>query len=441
MKTTITTTIHETGVSANYLQHWDMEAVLKEFVQNAVFAKDVLGDSIDIDYVDGFAVIRNSPSGFTKGDLLIGESQQRNHEGSPGFYGEGQKMAMLVATRLGNDCHIQTNGFTVVPVIESSTLQKEVDVLKFSITDTSNHGGTVVKVKCDENDLYGAMEDFLSLSEYVSPEELTSPEAIIRSPHLSGSIYVNGVQTTHNKYYWGYNLNDRSIMNRDRSSIDYPKANRLISKLLHTTTHQDKVEFFEKVLFSEYLESTFAPTIEDEATNKKWVKAFKEVFGNKVVLGDGSRLDEQARYRNYKVLSNVPYSWRNYLLYIGIPTSVTILEKEPLKRTHRKPDKESSANLGWAKRLIKLYYGDYGTVRISDNLVDTHGNKCAGLYDSSTDVTWLNASILHSKKDTFTTLLHETIHRLTGANDNTAEFTQAWEDASFAILMRGKVNE
>ncbi|AYP68649.1 hypothetical protein EalM132_00137 [Exiguobacterium phage vB_EalM-132] len=437
----MTTTLHETGVSVNYLQHWDMKAVLKEFIQNAVFAKDVLGDSADFDYVDGFAIIRNSPSGFTKGDLLIGESQQRNHKGSPGFYGEGQKMAMLVATRLGNECTIQTNGFNVVPVIEGSTLEQGVDVLKFSIRDTDTNEGTIVKIKCDEQDLYSAMEGFLSLNEYAEKDELSTPQSILRSPHLSGNLYVNGVLVTYDKYYWGYNLNNREIMNRDRSSVNYSEANKIIGNLLHTTTHEEKVEFFKKVLFSEYLEATFAPSAGVESDNKKWIKAFKEVFGNKVVLGDGSHLDEQARYRKYNVVANVPYIWRSYLLYIGIPTSVTILEKEPLKRTHRKPSKEASATLGWAKRLIKLYYADYGTVRIAENLIDSHGNACDGLYDRENDVTWLNANVLHSKKETFTTLLHETIHRVTGANDNTEAFTRAWEDASFAILMRGKTNE
>ena len=103
-----------------------------------------------------------------------------------------------------------------------------------------------------------------------------------------------------------------------------------------------------------------------------------------------------------------------------------------------KRQSEESATLGWAKRLIKIYYGDYGTVRISETVHDSYGNEVWGLYDRGTDTTWIKRSLLESKEETFKTLLHETIHRVSGAEDNTAEFTNEWERACWLILTKGK---
>lgn len=439
------TAIYETGVSASYLQHWDTISVLKEFIQNAVFAKDILGDSADFDYVDGFAIIKNHPSGFTRNDLLIGESQQRKHANSPGFYGEGQKMAMLVAAREGLECTIQTNGFNVLPILEGSSLDPNTKVLKFNIEDTEVHEGTIVKVQCSEADFYTAMEEFLSLS---GQEYKTDKSSVLTNSHLSGDLYVNGVRVQNGGYYFAYNLTDRSIMNRDRNTVNTAEANHAIGELLFDLPMDKCVELL-KAIPEQYLERNTQPiTPNSKATladYEKWGKALKKVYGNKVGLAEGSSADVQAEYKNYTLLTQkeLPNSWYNFFRFTvpGINCSSDILAMEPMKRVHRKPTKDESSNLGWAKRLIKLYYADYGTVKIAENLVDAHGNQCFGIYDSSTDTIWLDRFILSSKKATFTTLLHETIHKVTGAQDNTAMFTKAWEDASYSILMRGKVNE
>ena len=77
-------------------------------------------------------------------------------------------------------------------------------------------------------------------------------------------------------------------------------------------------------------------------------------------------------------------------------------------------------------------------MKVSETLVDEHGNPCLGLYDRDKDETWLKREILSNKEELFKTLLHETIHRETGARDNTEEFTRGWENACWGIMNRGK---
>jgi len=163
--------------------------------------------------------------------------------------------------------------------------------------------------------------------------------------------------------------------------------------------------------------------------------------GKKMALATGGDSDTSARYRNFTLLTNVPDRWKLFFnITLDMPYT-NELEKVADKRSNKivKPAKEESSILGWAKRLIKLYYGDYGIVKISETVKDSFNNDLLGMYDPIENIIWLKRSILTSRELTFKTLLHEVIHRNTGATDNTARFTNEWEEACWRILNRGKV--
>jgi hypothetical protein len=170
-----------------------------------------------------------------------------------------------------------------------------------------------------------------------------------------------------------------------------------------------------------------------------WKVAIAHTYGTKVAIHSTIESDTQAKYRGFKIITP-PSAWESFLVWsVDIPYASDIAKQaKASSRTHRKPSADESHNLGWAKRLIKLYYADYGTVKVAEDLHDEYGNKCDGLYDRKTGVTWLEKDILDNKEKTFKTLLHETVHRETGARDNTEEFTAGWEHASWMILTRGK---
>jgi hypothetical protein len=429
---------YETGISENNLKNWSELESVKEFIQNAVYAKTILNDKMSINHDGEWAIINNFPSGFSKSKLLIGESNQSGVAGAPGEFGEGMKMAMAVALRCGLNVMVTTNGFTVIPKLEPSTLDPNVRVLVFYIEDHDDYShGTTFKINCSKEVLEEAKSYFAVLNGVQF--ESVSQDGIIEG--VDNTVFVNGVKITEIPSIFSYNFTGSELMNRDRSSIDMNRVKSYVRMVLSDVKDIKVAETVIKgIMKNDNLLESQSGIMEYAADEVTWKTAVQNVFGDKIALGTGGESDTQARYRRFKVLTNIPSAWRFFFSNrLGIPYTSDLQQlAQKVKRVHRKPSKEESANLGWAKRLISMYYGDYGTVRISEDLRDQYGNKCWGLYDGREDVIWLDKSILSSKEKTFKVLLHETIHRVTGASDNTEAFTEAWEHACWMILTRGK---
>jgi hypothetical protein len=424
----------ETNISGNYLPNWDELYVVKEFIQNLVYAKTILGDEVSIEHDGEYAIIKNSPSGFDKGKLLIGESEQRGVTGSPGNFGEGFKLAVAVANRLGMDCEISTNGFDVQSSLEPSSLDQSVNALVFYISDTEKHEGTTFKIQCTKKVLDEAKSYFAVLNGLDA--ERTKRNEIM--PDFKG-IYANGVKITDTPAVFGYNFTDTELINRDRTTLNMAKLKE-DTRILLMETEDEKVitEVLTKVVEDDsLLESQSGAVI--ASNSNLWRKVARKVFGDKVALATGTGSDTQARYKKFKILASVPKAWKYFFTNILDIRPTNELRATTLDtNVHRKASAEENKNLGWAKRLVKLYYADYGTVRVSEVVKDSFGNECLGLYDREKDTIWLCRTILSHKEELFKTLLHETIHRKTGASDNTEDFTRGWEDACWGILNRGR---
>lgn len=430
----------ETALSTSYLSHWGHVEVAKEFIQNMVYAQTILGDTSKMEFTQNGVEIINTPSGFTKGKLLIGESAQRGVEGAPGSFGEGMDMALCVGVREGLDVSIQTNGFSVQPAIEPSSIDPEVEVLVLYVTETDVHEGTKVTIKgISQEDVNTAVGSFAVLNN-IDPE-VVKKDSIIESNKEKNPIYVNGVQVVEVKSIFSYNFTNTNLMNRDRTSVDNVELYNLVSKKLAEIKDVDVAEkILRRIVEDSSLLESLSGIAEWRADVEVWTKAVHRIYGKRVAIATGQEIDTEARYRNFNLITNLPYKWNwffNYKLNIRDTTELNLMS-DGRKNMHSKPAPEESSNLGWAKRLIKLYYGDYGTVKVSKKVVDVFGNEVLGLYDEESDTIWIKKSLLSSKEDTFKTLLHETVHRVTGAKDNTPEFTRGFEDAAYGILMRGK---
>lgn len=423
-------------MSANNLPHWGEVEAVKEFIQNMVFAKTILRDEISIKYENGKAIISNSPSGFNKGKLLIGESEQRSVSGAPGEYGEGTKAGMCVARRLGLSVTLQTNGFKVTPELEPSSIDSSVNSLVFYIEDNNIHTGTTVEIECSEESLQQAKSYFAVLNGI--DEELLNTESIIDS--ISDTIYVNGVKITETTSIQSYNFTSPELMNRDRNSVNMDKVKGEVSQLISKINEVDRASvILQEIINNDELLEAQSGIQEWGANAEVWKEAVHRLYGDKVAISTGTDSDTKARYHKFNLISKLPNKWLWFFKqYLEIYTTDELdALSTPSTRASVKPHGTESTNLGWCKRLIKLYYGDYGTVKVSNKVLDQHNNECYGCYDPTTDIIWLEKSILSDKEQCFKTLLHETVHRITGASDNTLEFTRGWEEATWGILMRG----
>ena len=345
---------------------------------------------------------------------------------------------MAVALREGLEVKIITNGFNVIPKLEPSALDPNVKALVFYIEDTGVHEGTTVMVNCTVDELEQAKASFAVLSGV--DQEAVKKNTIVDG--VKNTVFVNGVKVTEYDSIFSYNFTNADLMNRDRTTADITKVKKEVAKLL-TMTKDSSIAavVLDNIVGNDKLLESQAGISGWGCYQDVWKSAIPLAFGtDKLAIATGRDSDTQARYKRYTLLTGIPSGWRyffNTILEIPYSDELTSVV-EPVVRKHVKPKGDESVNLGWAKRLIKLYYGDYGTVKISEKVIDEFNNECNGLYDSKNDVTWLKRSILDDKEKTFKVLLHETVHRLTGADDNTEDFTRGLEHAAWMILTRGK---
>lgn len=424
----------ETGISRNNVPNWTMLHAVKELLQNVVFAKSTLGDTISIKHDGKYAIIHNGPSGIDRGKLLIGESNQRGVIGAPGQYGEGFKMGMLAARREGAECWIETNGFTVRAELEPSAIDPTVDAFVLYVEPNNNNTGTTAFIECSKELLEEAKEYFAVLKG-LDPE-LTKKSSLLKE--FEG-VYANGVKITDTPALYGYNFTNSELINRDRSTVDMGKLKEETRSILSYVADEEVItEVVKGITTDDALLESQSGVFSSNHTSV-WRKVIKKLFGDKVALATGGESDTKARYKKFKVLTNLPRAWEYFFKEsLNIHPTNQLRETTIATNRHKKATAEENKNLGWAKRLVKLYYADYGTVRVSEEVMDNFGNECLGLYDHATDTTWIKRELLSDKEELFKTLLHETIHRETGASDNTEQFTKGWEQACWGILTKGK---
>jgi len=429
----------ETTISSNYLPHWNVLSAIKEFVQNAVFAKTILNARIKLSHDGRIAHISDNGQGFSKDKLLVGEGEQRGCEYAPGEIGEGMKMALLVAARNNLECRIETVGYTVEAKIEKGILGGEVMVMY--LHDNKKTQGTEFIIECDEYMFKQALESFAVFNDI--PIDSIKESCIL--PKHPNRVYVSGVLISEPVSLWGYNITDKSLINRDRSTVDHEALVDHIKKLL---THIKKPALAE-VLISAIVISKRDLIIECQACPssdpdhytdeqvKMWQTAFRKVVGKKVCLSGYGDDDTLARYSGFQVLSNINSSWRDFLnCILEVPYSYAIAQKAAKKKYKRKPVKlvsEEKSMLTKYQEVILSFYADCKKIKVAEDLHDDYENKCNGLHDPNNDMIWLDRSILSSEEELFKTLLHETIHKKTGARDNCTSFTNGWEDACWKL--------
>lgn len=422
----------ETTNSKDYLPHWDTVSAVKELIQNAVYAKTVLGAKIKLEHDGRLAHISDNAQGFTMDKLLIGNSEQREFNFSPGFFGEGMKLSLLISARQNKECRFETVGFSVQGSIEEGVLGPNTFILY--VSPNKRKRGTDFSIECTEEEFTEACKSFAVLNgvlqSHIMAETLLSD--------TSSKVYVAGVLVSEPLSLWGYNLMDKSLINRDRTTVDH---DLLIGRVREVLSNISKPALAEQLLRAvaddqskTFLEVTAClsgySSHYNDKQKKMWKAAARKVFGSsKLCLSSGDEYDTTARYRNFTLITGINYEWREFFdCVLDIPYSRNIARVA--KKTKRKAitlTPEEKRLLGKYKRAIGAFYADCGKVKVAEDLMDSYSNPCSGLYDGGTGTIWLNRWILESEEELFTTLLHETNHRQSGATDNTVAFTEAWE--------------
>lgn len=300
-------------VSLEYAKSWGEKEAIRELISNAIDS----GHFTEAVFQHGRVVVKDNGPGLERRDFLFGGGSEKSEE-QIGQFREGLKLAMLVSAREGLDIHIDTVGFSVsVEVGVHDSFGEEVPFLVFRSNERKR--GTVVSMKASKACFDEARELFL-----INRSEM---EQVARNVFLpGGNIFVTGLQTATMNTAFSYSFSDKSLTNRDRSIVDYPKMERAVREFLRKTKTRKFIEKFLELSETDSTKLEFSigftpehPGVWKEVVRKKWPKA---------VLPSTALADYVAHAKGYIVLSNVPFPVRELLSSLGVPRSDMVVRTD-----------------------------------------------------------------------------------------------------------------
>ncbi len=455
MKRKIETRRIITGISPNYVKNWDVIKGIREIIQNYLDTKNEFHCKGYIYYKDGEAMVKDFGPGLELRHLALGVSEKGLD--AIGKYGEGLKLALLVLARECRKVEIWSNGRIIHPTIEHSDLYgTEVMVLNIQPMQpchAKTHQGTTIRFLCSKDELEAAKSYFECFLSEKSGFKWIEKGRKGRISLPGGYIYINGARVGKiSDALFSYHLYEKEtgdIGNRDREVVDQERTKPHIQKILAETSSLAVIRKIIKALidgeYSWEIKIGLSNWMVSEKNRSLWKRIFYEIVGTKDVVLSSWRIDDNTRanYLGYKVIDIPGADWYSLLNSAGIKTAAEIATEDGKKSSKRVTVKdladEERNNLKIAKRLVEKYYNPVGKVVIMENLdgmVNAATNsKVNGAYESGADRIYLRRGILNDLHQTLHTLLHEAVHKYTGANDCTAAFERALTEVSVNIIL------
>lgn len=434
-----------TGISPNYVKGWDSIKALRELIQNNLDSRQEFGCFGRILWRDGFVKISDSGPGLEMKHLALGISEKSDT--AKGQFGEGLKLALLVLAREGREVEIQTKGYSIRPAIEFNEAFG-TDILVLHTKEISKTSGTIIRAECSEFELMEAKSYFI---EYISqnPDFHWMEKGRISLP--GGFVYVNGTRVGKLEgAMYSYHLSGKiDVGNRDREVVDSNKMKPYIQSILRRTTSQTVLaELFQAATqqFSGVAEVDIGIGADclTSTTRKRWKAVLQKIFDlRKTLMSEGiPEEDFYAESLGYKVIHIRNWSWAQAMRDIGMKSTHHLSRRKVTnigQVAMAKLTKEEDANLRRAKRLIKKHYRPVGSVKVVESVkgLAAEDDGIDGYYDSGKDRIFLVRKVLANPTETLRTLLHETVHKYSGASDNTREFEWALLDVAVGIIERG----
>lgn len=288
---------------------WDMSSALREIIANAIDTKK----SYEYGYKDGVATISDQGPGLPKKAFVMGASSKASDATSIGQFGEGLKMCLVTALRYRKTVSIATNGYGVECESVHSN-EYDSDIMRIHFTDRSIPQGTVIKVECEEEDYKKALEMFLQFR--------SGYKKLERNLYLPGGyLSILGLTTEERpNLMFSYDLNDKSLTNRDRNTIKSKKLKGEMEKILTSIRNRESVLLYMRGLHdfpeSEEYKVAFTPK-----NLELWKNVILEEYGEKTVFSSTSEGDIKAAYKGYKVIPCPSKAVRKVLEACGLKSS------------------------------------------------------------------------------------------------------------------------
>ncbi len=290
-------------IEKNYCKEWTVRDAIREIVQNALDT----GTEVMFGESGIFQIVRDKGVGVKLSDFIIGRSSKRDNKAVIGQFGEGLKIGCLVLAREGRQIYILSHGkkFTFSMQFDE-TWQDELLTIDVEDTGTTEDIGTTVYLQGSTDELAQARSLFLTLNPQSVLDKDGKTYEIIEGN--SGIVWVNGLAVTQIDAVYGYNFNDKDLVNRDRAAINISAIKSAVGKALSTTTNRAIIHNL--LILGGNKPAGKMPAEFDVSfipRRNTWLKEIKETFGTKVCLSsNNAKTDLAAEEKNWRVLA---YPW------------------------------------------------------------------------------------------------------------------------------------
>lgn len=434
-----------TGISPDFVQKWTAEQAIREIVQNYLDSRSEFGCDGKILWNKGQTRIRDHGPGLKMKHLALGVSDKS--EESIGIFGKGLKQALLVLTREKRNAAVYSNGIAIIPTIDYNK-DYETEMLHFTIEKTNGRlkdiQGTLIAFDCSKEELESGKKYFMKFNR---PKSL---DGRIMLP--GGNVFVNGsLVGTIDDAMFSYSLdhkNANTVMSSDRDMVN-KDALRMVARdfisetnsrkvaelcLVNMVRSTDKVYDFERSIGAWHW----------QLKKPIWRYAINKVLGKTAVINDSDKAAAQAKYLGFTPF-DAPSMWREALKFCGVKTAVEVLteaaQKKPPYICESQLSELEKINLSRAIALVSNNYASCGTVKVVDSLnyfmgvPESSDRRLNGAYCRRTDEILIVRRELDTLAGTTRIILHETVHKVSGHGDCSAEFEEALTNAATHVLL------
>lgn len=302
---------YELSLTSNYVRDWDITDAVREFFQNALDQETQNSENTayyNYDATTETMTIGNRLSVLSAKSLLLGHTSKNDNDFTVGQFGEGYKIATLVALRTGHPVTIYNYGKKEVwrPRMVKSRRYEGEQILTFftekhMFTSVPHNNLEITIENISEEEYHLIVETNLHLQEERGPVNSTLYGDILREERYRGRIYVNGLFITQlEDLEFGYDIKPAFIdLDRDRGMVKSFDVYWITSRMWGTIRGEDLVETVSRNLSDTKYLSHQPNTFTLDEANSAGVKFLREHGERAVPVSSQIELDNaQTEYRN-----------------------------------------------------------------------------------------------------------------------------------------------
>lgn len=220
----------ELSLASNYVADWTIADAVREYFQNALDQEATQEDNKMFVHYDGVHLLQigNKKSVLSAKTLLLGATTKQDDDKTIGQFGEGYKIATLVALRCAKQVTFYNYGKKEIwkPRMVKSRRYEGAEVLTFFtekfIWNKPPHNNLIIAVDGISPEEWELIkENNLHLQEDIGEIIQTSKGRILKADKYKGKIFVNGLYVrTEKDMDFGYDILPKYLkLDRDRKMV------------------------------------------------------------------------------------------------------------------------------------------------------------------------------------------------------------------------------